>query len=130
MEADSLPRAPGGLRGIPIARWTARRPDWAAAGVVALLALLLIALEGLHDVAQTGLNGLTLGSIYALGAVGLTLVYHDPVLEHDVLKAQVAVSLSKATAPAPLHLPLLVGVEPGQRVGPTPAAACGPPPGR
>jgi neutral amino acid transport system permease protein len=37
--------------------------------------VLLIALEGLHDVAQTGLNGLTLGSIYALGAVGLTLVY-------------------------------------------------------
>jgi neutral amino acid transport system permease protein len=35
----------------------------------------LVALEGLHAVAQTGLNGLTLGSIYALGAVGLTLVY-------------------------------------------------------
>jgi neutral amino acid transport system permease protein len=31
--------------------------------------------EGLHDVAQTGLNGLSLGSVYALGAVGLTLVY-------------------------------------------------------
>ena len=31
--------------------------------------------EGLHDVAQTGLNGLSLGAIYALGAVGLTLVY-------------------------------------------------------
>jgi neutral amino acid transport system permease protein len=30
---------------------------------------------GIHDVAQTGLNGLTLGSVYALGAVGLTLVY-------------------------------------------------------
>jgi branched-chain amino acid transport system permease protein len=37
--------------------------------------VLLVAFEGLHDVAQTGLNGLTLGSIYALGAVGLTLVY-------------------------------------------------------
>ena len=31
--------------------------------------------EGLHAVAQTGLNGLSLGAIYALGAVGLTLVY-------------------------------------------------------
>ena len=31
--------------------------------------------KGLHDVAQTGLTGLSLGAIYALGAVGLTLVY-------------------------------------------------------
>jgi len=31
--------------------------------------------KGLHDVAQAGLNGLTLGVVYALGAVGLTLVY-------------------------------------------------------
>ena len=37
--------------------------------------MILIALKGLHDVAQTGLNGLSTGSIYALGAVGLTLVY-------------------------------------------------------
>jgi neutral amino acid transport system permease protein len=29
----------------------------------------------LHDVAQTALSGLSLGSVYALGAVGLTLVY-------------------------------------------------------
>jgi neutral amino acid transport system permease protein len=75
MEAGSLLRAPGVLRGIPIAQRAARHPEWAAAGVVAVLAVLLIVLEGLHDVAQTGLNGLTLGSIYALGAVGLTLVY-------------------------------------------------------
>ena len=31
--------------------------------------------QGLHDVLQTSLNGLSLGAIYALGAVGLTLVY-------------------------------------------------------
>jgi neutral amino acid transport system permease protein len=37
--------------------------------------LVLIALEGLHEVAQRGLFGLSTGSIYALGAVGLTLVY-------------------------------------------------------
>ena len=35
----------------------------------------MIASKGLHDVAQRGLNGLSLGAIYALGAVGLTLVY-------------------------------------------------------
>jgi neutral amino acid transport system permease protein len=37
--------------------------------------LILIVAYGVHDVAQTGLNGLSLGSVYALGAVGLTLVY-------------------------------------------------------
>lgn len=51
-----------------------REVPWALAGAaVALLALILI--KGLHEVAQTGLNGLSLGVIYALGAVGLTLVY-------------------------------------------------------
>jgi neutral amino acid transport system permease protein len=35
----------------------------------------MIGAKGLHAVAQTGLNGLTLGAVYALGAVGLTLVY-------------------------------------------------------
>lgn len=43
--------------------------------LVALVGLVLVVSEGLHDVAQTGLNGLALGSIYALAALGLTLVY-------------------------------------------------------
>jgi neutral amino acid transport system permease protein len=43
--------------------------------VVGLIVLALVAAEGLHDVAQASLNGLTLGTVYALGAVGLTLVY-------------------------------------------------------
>lgn len=51
------------------------RPAAVAFGVIALIVLVLIAAEGLHDVAQASLNGLTLGVIYALGAVGLTLVY-------------------------------------------------------
>jgi branched-chain amino acid transport system permease protein len=50
-------------------------PAAVAFGVIALMVLALIAAEGLHDVAQTALNGLINGSIYALGAVGLTLVY-------------------------------------------------------
>ncbi|MGH2761851.1 MAG: branched-chain amino acid ABC transporter permease [Thermoleophilaceae bacterium] len=58
-----------------LAQAAARRPERTAAVVVAGIAAVLIAFEGLHDVAQTGLNGLTLGSIYALGAVGLTLIY-------------------------------------------------------
>ncbi len=51
------------------------RPAVAAFAVIALMVLALVAAKGLHDVAQATLNGLTLGTIYALGAVGLTLVY-------------------------------------------------------
>lgn len=51
------------------------RPEAAAFGVLALMVLALLAARGLHDLAQSTLNGLTLGTIYALGAVGLTLVY-------------------------------------------------------
>jgi neutral amino acid transport system permease protein len=56
---------------------TAARERPAVVAVLILLAIVLvmIAAKGLHDVAQTGLNGLSLGAIYALGAVGLTLVY-------------------------------------------------------
>jgi neutral amino acid transport system permease protein len=43
--------------------------------VIALLVAVMVATKGVHDVAQTGLNGLSLGSVYALGAVGLTLIY-------------------------------------------------------
>jgi neutral amino acid transport system permease protein len=50
-------------------------PAAAAFAVIALIVLALIAAEGLREVAQATLNGLTLGVIYALGAVGLTLVY-------------------------------------------------------
>src|ERR671915_1494649 len=50
-------------------------PALGAAIVIAVIFLLLVISQGLHDVAQTGLNGLSLGAIYALGAVGLTLVY-------------------------------------------------------
>ena len=52
-----------------------RRPALTAALILALLLVVLVAAEGLNKVAQTGLNGLSLGAIYALGAVGLTLVY-------------------------------------------------------
>jgi neutral amino acid transport system permease protein len=51
------------------------RPAALAAVVLANIILVLTIKYGLHDVAQKGLFGLSLGSIYALGAVGLTLVY-------------------------------------------------------
>jgi neutral amino acid transport system permease protein len=50
-------------------------PARTAIGVLAVIVLVMIASKGLHEVAQRGLNGLTTGAIYALGAVGLTLVY-------------------------------------------------------
>jgi neutral amino acid transport system permease protein len=50
-------------------------PAMVALGVLVVIVLVLIALEGVHEVAQRGLFGLSTGSIYALGAVGLTLVY-------------------------------------------------------
>jgi branched-chain amino acid transport system permease protein len=52
-----------------------RRPWLGGVGVILVIFLVLVAAKGLHAVAQTGLNGLSLGAIYALGAVGLTLVY-------------------------------------------------------
>jgi branched-chain amino acid transport system permease protein len=52
-----------------------RRPALAALAILAVIVVVLIAAKGLHEVAQTAVNGLSLGSVYALGAVGLTLVY-------------------------------------------------------
>jgi neutral amino acid transport system permease protein len=52
-----------------------RRPAMTALVILTAIVVVLVIAKGLHDVAQTGLNGLTLGSVYALGAVGLTLVY-------------------------------------------------------
>jgi neutral amino acid transport system permease protein len=52
-----------------------RHPARTALAVLAVIVLVMIASKGFHDVAQRGLNGLSLGAIYALGAVGLTLVY-------------------------------------------------------
>jgi neutral amino acid transport system permease protein len=50
-------------------------PAVIAAAVLANIVAILVLYHGLHDVAQRGINGLSLGAIYALGAVGLTLVY-------------------------------------------------------
>ena len=63
------------VRELPAVRWARFHPESAAAAVLGVLVLVLVVAYGVHDVAQTGLNGLSLGSVYALGAVGLTLVY-------------------------------------------------------
>ena len=53
----------------------ARRPAVIALVVLLNLVALLVLFYGIHDVSQRSINGLSLGAIYALGAVGLTLVY-------------------------------------------------------
>jgi neutral amino acid transport system permease protein len=75
MEAGTLsPR-----RGLPLVERVREaavdHPARTALAVLAVIVLVMIASKGLHDVAQRGLNGLSTGAIYALGAVGLTLVY-------------------------------------------------------
>jgi neutral amino acid transport system permease protein len=62
----------------PYERWREvmrDRPALVAGGIIAAIALALIISKGLQAVADTALTGLSTGSIYALGAVGLTLVY-------------------------------------------------------
>ena len=50
-------------------------PARTAGLVLGVLFLIMVASKGLEQVLDTGLTGLSTGSIYALGAVGLTLVY-------------------------------------------------------
>jgi neutral amino acid transport system permease protein len=69
--AEPVPTAPGER----LREELRRRPWVGGVGVIAIIFLALVISQGLHDVAQTGINGLSLGAIYALGAVGLTLVY-------------------------------------------------------
>lgn len=52
-----------------------RRAKVGLLGFLLALVVVLVAFEGLEEVAQRSLNGLSTGAIYALGAVGLTLVY-------------------------------------------------------
>ncbi|MFL5871297.1 MAG: branched-chain amino acid ABC transporter permease [Solirubrobacterales bacterium] len=75
MEAGALASGHGRTLFERVSSAARGRPALAAALILAVIVLVMIAAKGLHDVAQTGLNGLSLGAVYALGAVGLTLVY-------------------------------------------------------
>lgn len=80
MEAQTLPQAQGlplreRIRETAPVQLASRYPQRVAIGLTVLFVVILVVFEGLLSVAQTGLNGLALGSVYALGAVGLTLVY-------------------------------------------------------
>ncbi len=53
----------------------ARRPLLGVLAVLAVAALVLAALEGPRELAQATINGVVAGNYYALGAVGLTLIF-------------------------------------------------------
>jgi neutral amino acid transport system permease protein len=55
--------------------WPRANPAQAAAVLLAVVMVVLAAVYGVHDLAQRTINGVVSGSYFALGAVGLTLVY-------------------------------------------------------
>jgi len=75
MEAGTLAAGEQPPFGERVREFTRQRPGLTALAVLGVIVLVLIASKGLHEVAQRALFGLSTGSIYALGAVGLTLVY-------------------------------------------------------
>ena len=75
MEAGTLAASGDGSLVERIRDFGRRRPAIVALAVLGVILIVMVAAYGLHDVAQRSVNGLSTGSIYALGAVGLTLVY-------------------------------------------------------
>jgi ABC-type branched-subunit amino acid transport system permease subunit len=74
MEAGQLTGpVPGRISGLRA--FARERPAWVALAVLILIAIWLMAVYGLNLFAQRTLNGLVSGSYFALGAIGLTLVY-------------------------------------------------------
>jgi neutral amino acid transport system permease protein len=74
MEAGTVARPPDSAlrRG---RSWAAANPAKVFLAAMALVALWLLLKDGLHDLAQQTVFGLVSGSNFALGAIGLTLVY-------------------------------------------------------
>jgi neutral amino acid transport system permease protein len=62
--------APGELLGA-----LSRHPLLALGGALVVTAIVLAIREGAHDLAQATVNGIVAGNYYALGAVGLTLIF-------------------------------------------------------
>ncbi len=74
MEAGQL-TGPVAGRTTSLRAFASERPAWVAVGVMVVIAIALIAADGLQIFAQRTLNGLVSGAYFALGAIGLTLIY-------------------------------------------------------
>jgi neutral amino acid transport system permease protein len=114
MEAAEMTGAP--RTGMASVReWMSENPAWVALIVLALIALALIIGEGLQEFAQRSVNGIVSGSYFALGAIGLTLVYGILKLvnfaQGDMLTFGAYIAfLFDATLDMPLAVALVAGV--------------------
>jgi neutral amino acid transport system permease protein len=75
MEAGTLAAEQGDSQLARLKEATGNHPARTALVILAVLVLAMVIAKGAHLVAEVGLAGLSTGAIYALGAVGLTLVY-------------------------------------------------------
>ena len=75
MEAGALTVGENASSWARVKEAAGRHPARTALIILGVLILVMVAAKGLHEVAEVGLAGLSTGAIYALGAVGLTLVY-------------------------------------------------------
>jgi neutral amino acid transport system permease protein len=101
--------APGELLGV-----LSRHPLLALGGALVVTAIVLAVREGAQDLAQATVNGVVAGNYYALGAVGLTLIFgvlrlvnfaHGEFLTFGAYMLLVATALD-----VPLVLAVLFGV--------------------
>ena len=95
--------------------WANEHPAWIALVVLLAVAVVLVIGEGLQSFAQRSVNGVVAGSYFALGAIGLTLVYGILKLVNfahgDMLTFGAYVAfLFDATLDMPLALALVAGV--------------------
>ena len=101
--------------GTALKDWANENPAWVAVGVLVLIAVILIIGEGLQPFAQRSVNGIVSGSYFALGAIGLTLVYGILKLvnfaQGDMLTFGAYIAfLFDATLDMPLAVALVAGV--------------------
>ena len=75
MEAGALTVGENASSWARVKEAAGRHPARTALIILGVLILVMVVAKGLHEVAEVGLAGLSTGAIYALGAVGLTLVY-------------------------------------------------------
>jgi neutral amino acid transport system permease protein len=75
MESGQMTAAAAGGSSSSLRSLLRDNPAWVALGIMLVIAVALIIGEGLQPFGQRTVNGLVAGSYFALGAIGLTLVY-------------------------------------------------------